>query len=301
MSQPLISVITPTCERSGMINRAIDSIYAQTWPNIEVIVVDDNEPASDAREKTRNALKQYFDRENFHYITTTGKTGGGAARNLGIRCCNGEYVAFLDDDDRYLPQKLEKQVLFMMKRDLDVSYQDVEWVDENDKCVELRRLDYTDDFSQQSLLKTHLLRPICPTAVYMIRREALLKTEGFGETCSGQDYILMLRCIEKGLKIEYMPGVYVIQYLHNEKRISLGDNKIKGENMLYDLRRGYFSLLSFHEQCYVRFRHYAVLSFASMRSHRPVRAFGYAVITFLTSPGYCVSEAVRYFGKAKRG
>lgn len=292
----MISVIIPTCERSDMLPRALDSVFAQTWKNIEVIVVDDNVPGSDWQTRTQKAIDPYREREDFIYLTTSGKTGGGAARNFAIQHCTGEYVAFLDDDDRYLPDKLETQVSFMMERGLDASYQDVKWVNSDEKLVEFRKLDFVEDFSKEGLLKGHILHSIAPTAVYMIRRDRLLETEGFGEVCSGQDFILMLRCIESGMKIGYMPGAHVIQYLHEGARLSLGDNKIRGEKNLYELKHRYFGLLSRRERRYVKFRHYAVLAFSCLRSHRPVRAAGYAAVTVLVSPASCIREAGRYFG-----
>lgn len=293
---PCISVIVPTFERSDMLPRALDSIFAQSWPNVEVIVVDDNLPGSEYQRQTQQALRPYREKTNFIYLTTAGKTGGGAARNLAIRRCRGEYVAFLDDDDRYLPDKLAYQARFMMENRLDASWQDVKWVNTEGKLVEFRRMDYTSDYSTNGLLKAHILHSIAPTAIYMIRRDKLLETEGFGEVCSGQDFILMLRCIEHGMRIGYMPGAYVVQYLHQGKRISLGDNKVRGENNLYALKKRYFHLLTGAERRYVRFRHYAVLAFASLRSRRPLRAAGYALVTLCASPADCAREAVRYFG-----
>ena len=298
---PLISVIVPTFQRSQLLPRTLDSIYRQTHSNIQLIVVDDNIPGSDDAARTAAVLEPYRHRPGFLYLHTTGAVGGGAARNLAIRQCSGEYVAFLDDDDRYLPHKLEKQLRFMQDNALDASYHDVRWLDERDKLVEERSLDHTSDFSTEGLLKAHILHSLCPTAVYMIRREALLRTEGFGEVPSGQDFILMLRCIESGMKIGYLPGAHVVQYLHKGDRISLGDNKIQGENLLYDLKHRYFHLLTAKEQRYVRFRHYAVLSFASLRSRRPLRAALYAVRTLCTSPTSCVKEGIRYFRSKKGG
>ena len=298
---PLISVVVPTYERSTLLPRALDSIFGQTWPNVEVVVVDDNVPGSHWESETAAVLAPYREKSNFVYVKTTGKTGGGAARNLALRHCTGDYVAFLDDDDRFLPNKLEKQIRFMLERDLDGSYQDVKWVDSNEKLVEFRSMDYTDDFTTEGLLKAHILHSICPTAIYMFRRDKLMETEGFGEVPSGQDFILMLRCIENGMTLGYMPGAYVIQYLHGGKRLSLGSNKVKGENMLYDLKHKYFHLLSRKERNYVKFRHYAVLSFASMRSHRPIRAAYYAAITVFSAPLVCVKEGIRYFGSKVGG
>lgn len=203
-------------------------------------------------------------------------------------------MAFLDDDDKYLPDKLEKQISFIQKFQLDGCYHDVKWFNEKEKQVEYRTMDYTQDYSPEGLLKAHILHSIAPTSIYMFRKDKLLTTEGFGEVASGQDFILMLRCIEKGMKLRYMEGAYVIQYLHSGRRISLGDNKIKGENMLYRLKHQYFYLLTEEEQAYVKFRHYAVLAFSSMRSKRWRMAAKYAVKTVKTSPWFCGKETIRY-------
>lgn len=297
--QPLISVIVPTCKRSDMLNRAVDSILNQTWENIEIVIVNDNEPDSDFDKATKLSLEKYKDNEKVKIISTTGLTGGGKARNLAIKHCNGEYVAFLDDDDRFLPEKLETQYSFMVENELDMCYQDVKWHDENDKLIEFRKMDYVDDFSKDSLIRYHILHSIAPTAIYMIKREKLLLTEGFGEVIMGQDWFLMLRCIEAGLKIGYMPGAYVIQYLHSGERISLGDNKIKGENALYEYKRNYYKYLTKRDIKYVDFRHYAVLTFASLRSKRYGEAVKYGIRTALISPINCVKEARKYFGGRK--
>lgn len=295
-NNPLISIIVPTFERSSLLPRALESIFSQTWKNIEVVVVDDNIPGSEWEQNTCQALAPYRNRKNFLYLKTTGKTGGGAARNFAIRQCHGDYVAFLDDDDRYLPQKLDKQIRFMMENKLDGSYHDVMWYNTHEKLVEYRSMDITEDYSTEGLLRTHILHSIAPTSIYMFRRDKLMTTEGFGEVPSGQDFILMLRCIEKNLKMRYLEGAYVVQYLHDGTRISLGDNKIKGENMLFELKHQYFYLLTRKERVYVKFRHYAVLAFASMRSKRWGKAVKYAVQTIAVSPFYCAKETVRYFG-----
>lgn len=297
--QPLISIIVPTCKRSDMLTRAVDSILNQTWKNIEIIIVNDNEPDSEFDKSTKKSLEKYKNNKKVKIISTPGLTGGGKARNFAIKHCTGEYVAFLDDDDRFLPEKLEKQYKFMIDNHLEMSYQDVKWHDENEKLIEYRKMDYVDDFSKESLLRYHILHSIAPTAIYMIKKEALLKTKGFGEVIMGQDWFLMLRCIESDLKIGYMPGAYVIQYLHNGERISLGDNKIKGENALYEYKRKYYNYLTKKDIKYVDFRHYAVLSFASLRSKRYFQAVKYGIRTVFISPINCLKEAKNYFGGRK--
>lgn len=295
----LVSVIVPTYERNDYLARAIDSIINQTYKNIEIIIVDDNVPNSKYHKKTETVINEYLDKYNIKYIKTTGAIGGGAARNLAIKKATGEYVAFLDDDDCYLPNKIQLQLQFMIKNNLELSYQDIKWVNEEEKLIEYRKLDYVKEFTKNTILKEHILHSLCPTAIYMIKREELLKTKGFGEVKQGQDFIFMLRCIEADMKIGYMSGAYVIQYLHDGERISLGMNKINGENNLYNLKKSYFHLLDKKEKKYVDFRHYAVLSFASFRSKMYGKAIRYAIYTFLISPKYCIMEGKNYFGNRK--
>lgn len=294
-----VSVIIPTYKRSDFLGRAIQSVLDQTYKNVEIIVSDDNIPESEFCVQTALKVKAFEKNCKVRYIKTSGKTGGGAARNYAIKFCTGDYVAFLDDDDVFLPDKIEKQLNFMIENNLEMSYQDVKWFDEKDKLVEFRKLDYVTDFTQNELLRQHILHSIAPTAIYMIKRDALLKTEGFGEVIMGQDFILMLRCIEAGLRIGYMPGAYVHQYLHSGERISLGQNKIDGENALYELKSKYYPLLSKKEIRYVKFRHNAVLMFATLRSKMYPKVLGYGIKTFFLSPKACMQEAKRYFGGRK--
>ena len=299
----LVSVLVPTYKRSDLLPRALGSILAQTYKNIEIVVVDDNPPSSEDRAKTESIMSQYIKRvSSIKYIQTTGATGGGAARNLGLKYCTGEYIAFLDDDDRFLPDKIETQLDFMRERKLDMSYQDVQWNDTHERIVEVRRMDRVKEFSQEGLLRAHIVTAIAPTAIYMIRRDALLKTEGFGEVPRGQDFIFMLRCIEAGLKIGYMHGVHVIQYIHDGERISVGENFIHAQTKIYELMCSYKGILSRQEQRYVDFRFNAVCAFSCLRGKKLIKAIPFAAKAFFTSPMDCFKEARRFFfGRNTKG
>ena len=98
----LVSVIIPTYNSKDIICDAIDCALAQTYEDIEIIVVDDG-----STDGTENVLKQKYPTQ-IRYI---GKPNGGpaSARNLGIRNCRGEFLAFLDADDLWDPKKLEEQ------------------------------------------------------------------------------------------------------------------------------------------------------------------------------------------------
>ena len=103
MKQRLVSAIITTHNRKDLLKRAIDSVFAQTYPNIELIVVDDasNDGTSEMCDDNRI---------NYIFIPKLESHGGNYARNLGIKASKGEYCAFLDDDDYWLPTKIEKQV-----------------------------------------------------------------------------------------------------------------------------------------------------------------------------------------------
>lgn len=300
--KPLVSVIVPTFRRADRICTAIDSIVSQTYglENLEILVANDNRLEWPECARTDAKLSAYIGLPHFRLIHTAGQIGGGAARNLACRNATGKYLAFLDDDDEFTPDKIEKQVAFMEERGLDMSWQDISWYDESGKLVECRRLDHCEDFSHDGLIRAHLHKPLCPTSVYMLTSELFGRTKGFGEFKTGQDWWLMLRCIEEGAKIGYMSGSYVRQYLHSGERLSLGQNKIDGENARYEAGKKYYSLLSKAEIRHVEFRHWAVLAFASKRSGNMGAAARYALQAAATSPVDCMFEGVEFFTRGKR-
>ena len=110
MNHPLVSVIIPTYSRPTTLDRAINSVLEQTYENVEAIVVDDNNPGTEARSLTEHLMLKYKSEPKVKYIQHEFNKNGSAARNTGVRNSNGVYIAFLDDDDIFLPNKVEKQV-----------------------------------------------------------------------------------------------------------------------------------------------------------------------------------------------
>lgn len=101
---PKVSVVIPTYNRGHLVSRAIRSVLDQTYQNFEVIVVDDA-----STDNTEKVVKKFNDKR-IKYIRHERNRGGSAARNTGIKTAQGEYIAFQDSDDEWLPEKLEKQV-----------------------------------------------------------------------------------------------------------------------------------------------------------------------------------------------
>lgn len=106
---PLVSCVIPTYKRSDLLNRAVDSVLGQTYSNVEVLVVDDNEKGSAESLTVREIVESYSD-SRVKLVTQPKHINGAEARNAGVRASVGDFIAFLDDDDYWLPTKLEKQV-----------------------------------------------------------------------------------------------------------------------------------------------------------------------------------------------
>ncbi len=114
MENPKVSVIIPTYKRSEFLPRAVNSVLNQTYNNIEVIVVDDNDPGTDWRETTENRMKEFANNCCVKYVKHESNKNGSVARNTGIHVSTGDIITYLDDDDWYYPQKVEKQVEYLL-------------------------------------------------------------------------------------------------------------------------------------------------------------------------------------------
>ena len=106
-NNPTVSVIIPTYNRAYLIDRAIQSVLNQSYQDFEMIIVDDG-----STDDTKEVVTEFQEQDKrIRYIRHEKNKGGSAARNTGIKSAEGDYVAFLDDDDEWLPAKIEKQVV----------------------------------------------------------------------------------------------------------------------------------------------------------------------------------------------
>jgi len=144
MDQPLVSVITPTYNAALFISATIESVRAQTYTNWEMVIVDDA-----SNDTTIDILKKYAasdDRIKFSVLETN--SGAGIARNTAIEKASGTYIAFLDADDLWMPEKLMKQVNYMQEENIEVCFSSYELMDESGKSLgkmvkALPKLDYS--------------------------------------------------------------------------------------------------------------------------------------------------------------
>ncbi len=186
-----ISVVIPTYKRKEKLKRALFSVLHQRLPAHEIIVVDDNREESESR--AVKACIEAFGDARLKWIPNFRKPGGCGARNAGIMSATGECIAFLDDDDVYLPGALEAHAA-AMKDGIDMVYGNCHVVDDLYKVTE------TTAFGKTPLHFTDLVMGQCPpsTSCVMVRKQTLLDAGLFDESLpSFQDYDMWLRIAQK--------------------------------------------------------------------------------------------------------
>jgi|SRR5690554_2036573 len=123
---PLVSIITPSYNAEKYLARTIESVLGQTFQDWEMIIVDDQSP-----DNANQLIEQYCQQDGRIKLLHLEKNSGAAvARNTAIEAAKGRYIAFLDSDDLWLPDKLEKQVQFMLDQDIAFSFSAYEKIDE---------------------------------------------------------------------------------------------------------------------------------------------------------------------------
>lgn len=130
----LVSIITPTYNSEKFITETIQSVQNQTYANWEMLIVDDC-----SSDKTVAIIQQFMeDDHRIHLIRLNKNSGAGVARNTALQIAKGRFIAFLDSDDIWKSDKLEKQLSFMKSENQPFSFSFYEWIDENSKPLNKR-------------------------------------------------------------------------------------------------------------------------------------------------------------------
>jgi glycosyltransferase involved in cell wall biosynthesis len=203
---PLVSVVIPSYNRGYCVEACIDSVLAQTLGDFEIIVVDDA-----SGDDTRERVAAIGD-PRIAYVALASNQGGAVARNTGIRRARGEFVAFLDSDDLWLPDKLARQVegLRRLGPRCGLSYTWLCCVD--DDGAETLRIhpDIDGDCFQQMLVSNF----IGSFSNLMVRRDLLVEAGGLDEAFrSCQDWDLFIRlCRHSSVHCQ---REYLVRYLQS--------------------------------------------------------------------------------------
>ena len=188
---PRVSVIIPTYNRAHIVGEAIESVLAQSYRHLEVIVVDDASTDGTARALSRYVAEHG---DKIRVIHRESNGGVSAARNDGIRASTGQYIAFLDSDDLYLPERIATAVAFLDEHEqYGAVYTGMVHVD-SERGTSGRWLSASGGGRSGWILTDVLRGPLVPTPTVTVRRQVLARTGLFDETlCSGEDTDLWIR------------------------------------------------------------------------------------------------------------
>lgn len=225
----LVSVIIPTYKRPGMLSRAIDSVLNQTYDNIEIIVVDDNDEGSEYRKETEDFMDKYKN-EKITYLKHKKNQGAPIARNNGLYKAKGKYVCFLDDDDEFLKDKIELQVNKFINSDKKLSVVGgfANILDEDNNLIRVEKTEINGD-----VFKRQLSINIATTSIAMIDKEIALLVGGFDNLKSSQEHHFFIKIFNKNPYYDYVNKPVINIYMHSKERISTNNNKPKGAIQLY--------------------------------------------------------------------
>jgi glycosyltransferase involved in cell wall biosynthesis len=185
---PLVSVIVPTKNRPEMLGNALTSILNQTFPDFEIIVINDG------GEDVGPLIDSLNKRNNIRHIRHETPRDRSAARNSGLKAARGKYIAYLDDDDRYYPDHLRILVNFLESRGAHVAYTDsyraLEEVENGAYVVKQRQLLYSYDFNPEMIFVENLFPNLC----LMHARSCIEDVGMFDETLgTHEDWDLWIR------------------------------------------------------------------------------------------------------------
>jgi glycosyltransferase involved in cell wall biosynthesis len=185
-STPSVSVVMPAYNSERHIRESIDSVLAQSHRDLELIVVDDG-----SRDGTAGVLASYGDRIR---VITQPNEGSGAACNHGVREARGEWIALLDSDDLWLPQKLERQL--QVCGDKAISYTDMTYFGDSIK-TEIRRSSFSPGRTGL-VIEELLIDNFIPKSSVLVRRDVYLEAGGFpGRYYTVEDWPLWLAICAK--------------------------------------------------------------------------------------------------------
>jgi glycosyltransferase involved in cell wall biosynthesis len=206
----MISVIIPTYNCEKYISEAIGSVLLQTCTDYEIIVIDDG-----STDKTRDIVKNKFPEVRYFYISNQGVS---RARNYGIRRALGEYIAFLDADDLWLPEKLEKQLkLFQSDQELALIFTEERIFDTNGfmdgKISKKKRL------MKGDVVKNIFLFSNVTTSTVMVKRHVFQETGYFEENLKAAEDDNMWMRIALKFRIHLLDEV-LVHYRWTENSLS---------------------------------------------------------------------------------
>jgi len=256
----IVSIVTPSFKSENYLGATIESVLSQSFSDWEMLIVDDCSP-----DNSNHLVEEYAAKDvRVKLLRLDENSGPAVARNTAIQAAQGRYIAFLDSDDLWFPDKLEKQLAFMKKNDVAFSYTAYEKIDENGLVV--GKVNIPAKVSYRDLLKVCSVG--CLTAIY--------DTERLGKVYmplirKRQDVGLWLRILKD---IQYAYGLDEVLAQYQLRADSISANKLNAAGYTWRLYRD-VEKLSMPVAAYY-FSHYAVNGVLRAKFPRLASALGKA-------------------------
>lgn len=208
INKPLVSIITPTYNCSNYIKDTIESVLNQTYQNWEMIVVDDL-----SRDDTLDIVRIYAKQDaRIRVFSLKEKGGASIARNFAINKANGMYIAFLDGDDLWLPEKLEKQICFMNKYNYVFTYTNYyimqsKFVDNKKRLLPIQKC--PQKVAYKEMLKRNYIG--CLTVMFDAEKVGKINIPRLDKR---NDYALWLKILQKGFEAHLLDESLAIYRNH---------------------------------------------------------------------------------------
>lgn len=218
-----VSVITPVYNVERYIDKTLESVFAQTYKDIEIVLVDDC-----SKDNSAQIIAKYKESHpEIVYFLQPKNMGAGAARNKALELATGQYVAFLDSDDLWLPEKTEKQIMLMKEKNSPFSYSAIEMIDEEGNTIKGKR-----NIRETCNYNYLLHNTIIATSSVIVDR-TVLGDFRMPLRRGGQDYATWLRLLRGGT-VAFGINETLVRY--RVGRNSLSSNKFKSIKQVWEIQ-----------------------------------------------------------------
>lgn len=230
-----VSVVIPTYKRIDFLKSLLLSLTKQTYKDFEVIIVDDASPQEMQYQQVINQFTSSF--SSLIYLRNSKNCGPSYSRNRGILMSRNELIAFVDDDDEWLPQKLEKQIaLFKQDKDnLGIVYTWTKIIKGHHEIGE---------FSSELegyLMENILQHDFIPSSSVMVKKNALIEAGLFDERLMYcEDWDVWTRIIEKGYTCSVVKSYETFYHIHDHGRLSDSPSVEQRFSIYYDKHKALF-------------------------------------------------------------
>ena len=209
MTDGLVSIIMPSWNTAKFIKESIECVIAQSYGNWELLIVDDC-----STDDTDEVVRPYLADPRVRYFKNEKNSGAALTRNRAMREAQGEWIAFLDSDDLWMPEKLEKQIRFMNDNSYVLSYTEYEKIDEDDQPLNIY-VTGPDSVDRKKMYRYDYIGQL--TMMYSAKHFGLIQIKDIKKN---NDYAIRLQLFKKPGTVAYLLKEDLAKYRIRKKSIS---------------------------------------------------------------------------------